>query len=159
MQDCYGGYKGVDSCDITETGNYSCSNILCNKNISLSLNQHPDIRCRLSQLVQEKIIPTQYEEDKLKMMEQDMNEDIIEGVADALNGSSYISLKDAINMHCSTSKLSFDPLWPMFLIQSCTNDNVGFKPYSLPLLQGTKDLRIAGFINDDKYSSLLGLLE
>ncbi len=49
---CYGGFKGVDSCDLLEVGNYARTNVLCEKNIlSLSLHVRPDIRCKLSQLV------------------------------------------------------------------------------------------------------------
>lgn len=144
MQNCYGGYRGVDSCDITDIGNYSDSNILCNKNISLTLHERPDIRHKLSQLVQEKIVPNTYEEDKLMMVQEDITESVMEQIENTLRGSSHISLKDAINMHCSeeySTKFKYNASWPMFLIQCSRKDKIGFKPYHLPLFQSTKDLR------------------
>lgn len=145
MQDCYGGYKGVDSCDLLDIGNYSNTNTISENNISLSLYGRQDIRSKLSQLVYEKILPCQYEQQKLDMMEESLSEESLFKIRDCLSGSNFISFEDALSMHFNEelmSKFVFQPTWPMSLVQTyISNSDEGFKPYTLPCFRSVTDLR------------------
>jgi hypothetical protein len=136
----------MDSCDILETGRFDKQNILSRQNEALVLHRRADIRCKLSQLVESKDVPSCYERDKLDLVKYEnleAKEPLLEG---ALEGATYVSLEDSVKMHKSEeqcSKLPFVPSWPLSLFSCCASvSNYGFKPPSLPPFRFAKDLRL-----------------
>ena len=69
MQRCFGGFEGVDSCDILETGRFDRCTELSSCATSLSLHGHPDIHSKFSQMVETKVVPLSYEQACLEHMD------------------------------------------------------------------------------------------
>ena len=146
MQKCYGGFAGIDSCDVLEVGRFDRANIVSELNAALSLYGCHDIRSKLSQLVQSKVVPPYFESDKLKFVEQQNFPEKTELLRSALRGATFVSLEDSLKMHMdlqSYDEVPFHPMWPLSLL-TCepTICDYGCKPPSIPSFRYKQDLRL-----------------
>ncbi len=151
---------------------------LCNKyefNITLQLpsSYFDDItdkadnldRSKLSQWVYEKIVPCQYEQQKLEMMQESLSEECMLNIRNCLSGSNFISFDDALSMHFNEelmSKFVYQPTWPMSLVQTyIPNSDEGFKPYRTTLLSKCNRFKISmdNIINHLFNTKFLGMYE
>ena len=146
MQRCYGGFKGVDSCNIMDTGRFDKNSCLSDRNTTLFLYGRPDMRSKLSQMVEQKIVPAFYESTFLEMM------DLMDYPSQSLlldesrQGATFVPLADSMKMmlHAEKcSKLPFAPSWPLTLL-GCqpSNSNYGRKPSRVPPFRLKHDLRL-----------------
>ena len=151
MQRCYGGFGGVDSCDILDTGKFDRCTELSGRNTSLSLYGRADIRSKLSQMVECKIVPSSYQESCLEHMDHMELASDHKLLNDALKGATFVSLTDAMKMKTSEeicSNLPFTPVWPLSLAFCQPSlSNYGCKPYMVPSFHSPNDFRLIWFMS------------
>jgi hypothetical protein len=115
-------------------------------NAALSLYGRHDIRSKLSQLVQSKVVPPYVESVKLEFVELQNVPEKSELLRSALKGATFVSLEDSLKMHMhqeSSNELPFHPAWPLSLLRcEARISEYGCKPPSIPPFRYKQDLRL-----------------
>ena len=150
MQRCYGGFAGVDSCDVSEVGAFHRSNFIMELNDALKLYCRPDIKSKLSQMVETKKVPSYFQEDKLAFMKSQHFEESTEILEEALGGATYVPLEQSLEMHLhehACSELPYHPSWPLSLIscQPSISDHQ-YRPPKIPVLKNKNDMRLLWYL-------------
>lgn len=151
---CRGQYGGMDSCDITELSSFDSCGLLTFRSELSALFGRPDVKSRLDQLVQHKVIPAYVRDEKLAhlfLMDFDVNGD----VRKATSGATYIPLKDALKFNKlvadKTSTLAsshFVPSWPSKIVFCHPfDDRFGSDIATIPSMKvPNEDLRLLWFM-------------
>jgi hypothetical protein len=118
MQACNGGYSGIDSCDVKETGVFDKCNIISRNNACLALHFRPDIVGKLRQMVETKVVPQIYEDSSYNdLASLQLNKLHVE-LQVGLQRSTQMNMIDALKVtynEDNLSKLEFLPSWPLIL--------------------------------------------
>lgn len=163
MYSCRGSFRGLDTCDIVDVGNFSYTTTLEGRNRALILYGRSDLRQKMQQLVETKRLPSWFAEEELinvKKYRFQENNNIQKG----LDGSTYVPLLDAIamgqenmmetlcddiNKNGMEKKEMVEVIssWPS-IVPMCYSSNDTFEncPLQIPTMKVKGDCRLLWFI-------------
>ena len=96
MHEQRGSFQGIDTCNVTSIGNFAHNSHLLRRSELLSIANRPDIVSLLSDLRKQKKISKVFEESLIQLAKTKQLSR--EKLASYLNGSTFVSLDDAMKM-------------------------------------------------------------
>ena len=99
MHEQRGSYQGVDTCDVTNFGDFSFCSMILDEHESKSIACRPDINSLLLKLEKEKVL-CQSTVSSMQKRAKDWYADNKTKVEKSLDGSTYVPLDDALYTHC-----------------------------------------------------------
>lgn len=152
MHEQRGTFSGLDTCSITNFGNFDRTSILLDESEARSIAGRPDISALLNNLVDDKLFPLSFAESKRKQSRKKMENVKLD---EFVSGSTYVPVeaamslqRETLNEECNVIILNpetneertrqFKKVWPEYIYPCQRMDDYGATFVSVPAFQMKK---------------------